>query len=379
MPRQSSVTTLLTIVLVLAFSALDVVAHKPVTSRFDYENDVLPLIRDHCSQCHTTDGAAPMSLMTYADAVPWAESIRDEMTAGRMPPWPLDPRSPKVKGALSISGRDIDTIVTWATGGTPQGQPFANARVLPRKASRLGAPDLVLLMPAVHIVAAGVSDEICEFSLATGLTESRWVRATDLVPGTPSVVRDAVISLENGPVLGLWQPGDEAIEAKGGAAFHLPAGAKVHLQIHYKKHFDQERLPVADRSGVGLYFEAMPSVQLQTLTVAGASPTAEGEYFVFRDSMHANAIRIVAVEPMLDAPYDAVTVEAVTPDGKRRPVLLLESPRPQWFRRYWLEKPIEIPKGSDLEVHLRPLLHGSDEPRQARRFALAIGITYVVP
>src|SRR5260370_38528333 len=96
-------------------------AHTPVTSKYDYNRDVFPLLRDHCARCHVPGGPAPMSLMTYKDAVPWAESIRDEITSGRMPPWPLDPTSPPVEGAHSISSRDIEKLVVWASGGTPQG------------------------------------------------------------------------------------------------------------------------------------------------------------------------------------------------------------------------------------------------------------------
>src|SRR5690349_20260513 len=40
-------------------------AHKPVTSKYDYNSDVFPLLKDHCSQCHVEGGAGPMSLMTY--------------------------------------------------------------------------------------------------------------------------------------------------------------------------------------------------------------------------------------------------------------------------------------------------------------------------
>ncbi len=69
-----------------------------------------------------------MSLMTYNDAVPWAESIRDELSAGRMPPWPVDPTSPPVKGGHPISSRDIDMIVVWASGGTPQGNLAQSCR-----------------------------------------------------------------------------------------------------------------------------------------------------------------------------------------------------------------------------------------------------------
>src|SRR5947199_8191525 len=102
-------------VIVLASAVLLVVtvhtdAHKPVTSKYDYNKDVFPLLRDHCGSCHVEGGAAPMSLMTYKSAVPWAVSIRDELTAGRMPPWPVDPTSPPLKGGHPISSRDHNMI-----------------------------------------------------------------------------------------------------------------------------------------------------------------------------------------------------------------------------------------------------------------------------
>jgi hypothetical protein len=62
-------------------------AHKPITSKYTYNDDVFPIFRDRCARCHVDHGVAPMSLMTYKDAFPWAESIRAELVAGHMPPW----------------------------------------------------------------------------------------------------------------------------------------------------------------------------------------------------------------------------------------------------------------------------------------------------
>src|ERR1051326_5492635 len=61
--------------------------HKAITSKYTYNDDVFPIFRDRCAQCHVESGVAPMSLTTYKDAYPWAESIRAELVAGHMPPW----------------------------------------------------------------------------------------------------------------------------------------------------------------------------------------------------------------------------------------------------------------------------------------------------
>ena len=65
-------------------------AHKAITSKYTYNDDVFPILRDRCASCHVPGGVAPMSLMTYDDAFPWAESIRAELVAAHMPPWNAD-------------------------------------------------------------------------------------------------------------------------------------------------------------------------------------------------------------------------------------------------------------------------------------------------
>ena len=77
---------------VIALASVRSYAHKPVTSPYTFTEDVLPIVREKCGACHTTGGVAPMSLLTHADAVPWGESIRAELMAGHMPPWPVTAR-----------------------------------------------------------------------------------------------------------------------------------------------------------------------------------------------------------------------------------------------------------------------------------------------
>ena len=83
-------------------------AHKPITSKYTYNDDVFPIVRDRCGRCHVTGGVAPMSLMTYKDAFPWAESIRTELIAGNMPPWNAEDGVGDVRHAQTMTAREID-------------------------------------------------------------------------------------------------------------------------------------------------------------------------------------------------------------------------------------------------------------------------------
>ena len=355
-------------------------AHTPVTSKYDYNRDVFPLLRDHCGSCHVAGGSAPMSLMTYKDAMPWAQSIRDELTAGRMPPWPVDPTSPPVKGADPISPRDLDVIVVWASGGTPES--YTDSKVSDvsfHQQWKLGSPDLKIAMNADHTVAASAMEEVSDFSLPANVTDTKWIRAADLMPGTASIVRDAVISIEDGPVLALWQPGGGAMAAPSGAAFRLTPGSKIHLQIHYKKHFDQEQIAVSDKSTVGLYFTEPPASGHEMESFAINSPKAEGDASGSAKfgGMLPKSARVVGLRPMLDRAYQSVNIDAVTPSGKQVPLLRLHGPRPQWFQRYWLQEPVELASGSKIAVSVTPLADYEDEPKVTRVFRLQLVLDYI--
>jgi hypothetical protein len=355
-------------------------AHTPVTSRYDYNKDVFPLFRDHCAVCHVEGGAGPMSLVTYKAAMPWAQSIRDELTAGRMPPWPVDPTSPPIKGGHPVSSHDIDVMVVWASGGTPESYTDAKPAAVGFDPKwKLGAPDLKIAMDAEHTVPPSAIEEVSEFSLPINLNETKWIKAADLMPGNASIVRDAVISIENGPVLALWQPGSDTILAPSGAAFRLAPGSKIHLQIHYKKHFDQEQNAVTDKSTVGLYFTEPPPSgrELQSFAIDSAKSAGDTSASASFESTLPKAARIVALRPMLDRAYESLSVDAITPAGATVPLLRLHGPRPQWFQRYWVQEPLEVTGGAKIVVRVTPLADYSDEPVVTRKFPLQVVLDYV--
>ena len=55
-----------------------------------FAKDVAPIFQAKCQDCHRPGTVAPMSLLTYQDARPWAKSIRERVIARQMPPWHID-------------------------------------------------------------------------------------------------------------------------------------------------------------------------------------------------------------------------------------------------------------------------------------------------
>ncbi|HMF96725.1 MAG TPA: hypothetical protein VKE96_20635 [Vicinamibacterales bacterium] len=337
-------------------------AHKAITSKYTYNDDVFPIFRDRCSRCHVSGGVAPMSLMTYDDAFPWAESIRAELIASHMPPWNADEGFGELKRAHTLTPKEIDVVLTWATGGNPRGALDQKLPELKLKNEwTIGAPDLALKLPAEFTLAADKMEDTQEFTLPSGTTEARWVRAVDLLPGTPSIVRSATIFVKDaaapaaaGPaperVLAHWLPGQDAEPVDSGVAFRLPAGAQIGVLIHYKKTWQFEGKALSDRSTVGVYFAPVREAH-ELLTVPIESPAlapGPNQPITFGHTF-TDEVRAVAVSPDSVPPNISLQVEAVRPDGSRTPMIRINT-RADWDRRYWFEQPLTLARGTKVEV-----------------------------
>ncbi len=103
-----------------AASAQTTPANAPTFSK-----DIAPIFQAKCQECHQPNSIAPMSLITFAEARPWARSIKQRVSQRQMPPWHIDPSVgvQKFKNDMSLSQKQIDTIVAWVDAGAPQGDP----------------------------------------------------------------------------------------------------------------------------------------------------------------------------------------------------------------------------------------------------------------
>ena len=359
-------------------------AHKGITSKYNYNIHVFPILRDRCALCHYEGGPAPMSLSDWMKAVPWAESAREHLITERMPPWYVDQTGPVVRGGHFLPTKDLDQLLSWLVGGTPRFDeksfvfgPTAGIESPvyegPTHDWVAGAPpDLKLQFPEAFTVPSGTIEADKEFTIPTGLKEERWVRFVDLLPSDRSMVRDAVISVQNGPVLAAWVPGHQAIDPPSGSAFKIPAGAVLHVKVHYKKNYNDEQTDKTDRSTIGLYFTDAPlsGRTIESLVLNGPS---EGPKFT---GTLRTAGRVVGFRPSFDQAYASVLVEAVA-NGKRVPLLKLRAAQPQWYRRYWLQEPIELPAGTVIEVTAVPAPPDDLSLPVPQRYPLQVAVEYV--
>src|SRR6185503_5910209 len=214
-----------------------------------------------------------MSLLTQADAVPWAESIRVELMAGHMPPWGIDSPTGRFRNLQPFSAREMNVLLTWASGGTPPGKPdTADTAALSQLQWPLGEPDLTIpLRQAALADNVQTLDE--EFRIPL---PARPLRAVDLLPGTPAIVRRATISVRavadaGGAgitperLIALWVPGDHPVALDPGIGFQVPATAELIVRIQYRKTWQYERKAMTDQSRLGLYFADAGAAEVQVI------------------------------------------------------------------------------------------------------------------
>src|SRR6186997_1843683 len=86
-----------------------------------FNKDVAPILFANCIACHRPGEVAPMSLLTYQDARPWAKGIKAKVLAHEMPPWFADPRYGSFQNKRGLTQAQIETLVAWSYAGAPQG------------------------------------------------------------------------------------------------------------------------------------------------------------------------------------------------------------------------------------------------------------------
>ena len=356
----------------LAASGAALAADTPTFSR-----DVAPILYDRCSDCHRSGAMAPMSLMTYQEARPWARAIKAKVARREMPPWGADPAVGNWRNDPSLTQAQIETIVRWSDGGAPEGDPADLPEPPPfTEGWSIGQPDLVFKMVQPFQVPADGVVPYTYITIPTGLDQDIWIKAVELKPTdrrvvhhiiseliesdgnphdpTPKLTRDlnrrrVPSGLGAGLVPGrLYEAFDEGIVRK------IPAGAEIRLQMHYTT----IGVPVADQTEVGVILADRPRPgQRRKIVGGGRIPNVSFVIPPGHPNYEASAEKEIERDTYLDSLYPHMHLRGkdvkytlTLPDGREE--LLLSVPRYDfnWQNRYQLAEPKFMPKGSILRV-----------------------------
>jgi hypothetical protein len=224
-----------------------------------FAKDVAPILQRSCQNCHRPGSVAPMSLLTYEEARPWARAIKQRVSAREMPPWGIDRNVgiQQFKNDISLTDDEIAKIAKWVDDGSPRGNVADMPPPRRFDDPRLwhignGKPDLIVSMPKPFKVPAVGADTTLEFLAETGLTEDRWIKEVETKPDPKSfsVVHHASLDIvapeagldagrENygmgGPrsFLSEYALGKNADIFPEGTGRLIKKGSKVNFNMHY--------------------------------------------------------------------------------------------------------------------------------------------------
>jgi len=141
MKTRAAVTTIAALV---SCTAISLSAHKTVVSSFTYYRDIRPLFEQSCASCHDPKGARP-SLLRYDEAMSAYPDIERALL-----------RPSRSEHGSQLTHVEFDRVMTWAAGGTPEGDRPPGAPVpAPRRhaihAGQLGGLLVPMQGDTLHI------------------------------------------------------------------------------------------------------------------------------------------------------------------------------------------------------------------------------------
>lgn len=354
------------VLLIAALLTVPVRSDEPISSSVTYTREIYRILESRCLACHASDGVA-MPLGTYREARPWARAMREELIEGRMPPWTAAAGYVPFANDIGLTSRELATILTWTDGGTPRGDD----RDLPSRAgghrhsAAVDADERLDLPP--QRVPASEEHVIRRVTIDAGPAAGKSIRQIDLVPGDTRVLRAAFVfvlpRVEGAPSawVSAWTPWLRTTTPPDGAAFRLPAGARLLVELHYRgRDADIDDRPALALSYADQRGGEVSQVVVHTAPVPGTNGVARrrGEAVVREDTRvwaifpHApESLTPEDLDPYAD-PTGAPSLEVTArrPDGSVEVLLWIPRQRHDWPTPYVLRTPVDLPAGTTVVV-----------------------------
>jgi hypothetical protein len=329
---------------------------KRVDTNVTFTKDVAPIFYKNCTACHRPGEVAPMSLLTYKDARPWARAIREKVVEKQMPPWHADPRHGEWLNDRRMSQEAIDTIAKWVDGGAREGDP----KDLPpapeyTEGWRIGKPDQTFSIPEQAVAADGVVS-YQYLTVPTNFKEDHWITAAEIRSTGHEVVHHVIVFVQEpgttraeGRLLVGFAPGEQPTVFAPGFAKKVPAGSNLVFQVHYTPNGTAAR----DISTVGLIYAKTPAkyavVTRPVLEARFVIPAGDPNYEVKSAYTFTEPAHLYSFMPHMHLRGKDFVYRAVFPDGTSKILLSVPSYDFSWQTYYVTKEPIAIPKGTRIE------------------------------
>lgn len=378
-----------------------------------FNKDVAPIFYTNCTGCHRPGEIAPMSLLTFKDARPWAKSIGTRVSNGNMPPWHADPAYGHFLNDRRLSDTDRATIARWVATGAAEG----NAKDLPAPPTyesgwTIGTPDAVFAMGEDYPIPAEGEVPYQYFEIPTNLTEDRWVQAFEVKAGDPKVLHHVIVyarppanpapaqpaaappaaasgqrpaplfefasgmdvpagqtggrplppeqrkpafanqrgPVRVGPAVGGFAPGQFMRVYQEGTAMKLPAGTTLIFQMHYTPYGKAS----TDRTRIAVkYAKTPPATQLRWASLANGAlhiPAGAADQRIDADMTIGQDITLWSMLPHTHVRGKRWLYELTYPDGRKETMLSVPKYDFNWQTEYVFKEPLKLPKGTKIHA-----------------------------
>ncbi len=351
----------------------------PDPAKVTFDKDVLPILEKNCQSCHRPGEVAPMSLLSYSDARPWAKAIKAAVVARRMPPWLADPSVGHFQNDRTLSADDIATLTAWVDNGAREGDPKDKPAPLTFQNGWNIKPDIIVEMPKPFPIPATGTINYKYVLVKTNFPQDMWISSAEMRPGNPKVLHHGKVWVrppgshwlenaepgeayenetqrniigrngaeEGNDILGKFNPGlgAQSFDIDGSAKF-VPKGSDLVFELHYTTMGQATE----DVSKIGLVLAKNPP---QTRYFFNAGPTAsnlaippgdENAEVVSEVTLNQPA-KLVYAQPHMHLRGKDFELRLVYPTGETQTVLKVKWDF-NWQLGYEFAKPIDMPKGT---------------------------------
>ncbi|HLG02094.1 MAG TPA: hypothetical protein VI731_00775 [Bacteroidia bacterium] len=367
---------------ILIFLAAFTFSTTAISQTPNWADDVAPILFSNCTKCHNPSGAAPFSLLTYADAQNNGSNIQSAVVSREMPPWHADTSYTRFCDERILSQQEVQTIDDWVNAGMPSGN-LSQAPPAPTYSgiAVLSNADHVAQMPAYTVNTPSYDLYRC-FVLPTNISTTEYITKVEVIPGNRNIVHHVLVyqdqsntcvTLDNndpGPgytsfggvgsstadLVGAWVPGQSVYQLPSNMGIKLLPNTNLIMQVHYPagivNGIDSTQVRFVFSSGIVREVYLDPIINHITSLTNGPLYIPANTVQTFHGQAGVSIpATVISVAPHMHLIGTSIYSFVIDPFGDTIPMIRINDWDFHWQGFYNYRMPVKIPYGSQIHAY----------------------------